>query len=88
VASGADASTLDGSNGFTIVGEGGAFGDALACISDMNCDGVLDIAIGAPRVAKSGFSIIGNTYFVFGNRSNTDATMTVRNLTDTMVSRL
>jgi hypothetical protein len=64
-------SALDGTNGFTLRGEGAAnyCGEWVSSAGDMNGDGAADIIIGAPDVGAAGAA-----YVVFGptNRLNVD----------------
>jgi len=75
-----DASTLDGSNGFTIAGIGpaDALGMNIAAAGDVNGDGRADIIVGA--FAAEAYS--GAAYVIFGQRQY-DATLDVGDLDGT-----
>ena len=64
-----DLNTLDGSNGFTILGATATdrAGTAVAGAGDVNGDGVDDMLIGAPAHAADGDKYSGAAYVVFGN---------------------
>ncbi len=77
-------STLDGTNGFLIVGPSwGYSGQALSC-SDVNNDGFGDLIIGALYVNSIG----GYTYVVFGKASGWAASMDVSSLNGTTGFRI
>ncbi|MEM9531583.1 MAG: Ig-like domain-containing protein [Pseudomonadota bacterium] len=61
-----DLSTLDGSNGITIVAEadGGRLGRAVSGAGDVNDDGLADVVVGAFTAGPDG---IGKAYVVFGS---------------------
>ncbi|TRV25495.1 MAG: hypothetical protein EWV88_07700 [Microcystis wesenbergii Mw_MB_S_20031200_S109D] len=62
-----DLSTLDGSNGFALIGPDEAnarFGRAVSSAGDFNGDGFDDLIIGAPG---SSYTTNGNVYLVFGS---------------------
>ncbi len=73
-------STLDGNNGFRLIGEasGDFFGDAVSAAGDVNHDGVDDLLIGATRADNNGTSS-GAAYVVFG-RANFPASVAVADL--------
>ena len=56
-----DLSSLEGTSGFRLEGNGGEFGSSVSSAGDVNNDGVNDLIIGAPDVVPSGAS-----YVVFG----------------------
>jgi hypothetical protein len=62
-------STLDGSNGFAIDGEGSYnfAGVAVSGAGDLNGDGIDDLAIGATGVGANGDDDAGRVYVVFGS---------------------
>lgn len=56
-----DASSLNGSNGFTLVSPSLAFGLSVSGIDDLNADGSSDLVVGAPDS--------GSAYVIFGGSS-------------------
>ncbi len=56
-----DLSSLEGTSGFRLEGNGGEFGSSVSSAGDVNNDGVNDLIIGAPDIVPSGAS-----YVVFG----------------------
>jgi len=62
-------STLDGSNGFAIDGEGGSdlSGISVSGAGDINGDGIDDLIIGAIGVDVGGNESAGRSYVVFGS---------------------
>lgn len=62
-------SNIDGTNGFTIHGEGfyNLAGGAVSSAGDVNNDGIDDILVGAFRASSNGNSFSGKSYVVFGN---------------------
>ncbi len=63
-----NASTLDGSNGFTMNGIA-AFdksGSAVSRVGDINDDGAEDIIVGAPFASPGGRAAAGQSYVIFG----------------------
>ncbi|WP_373525547.1 Ig-like domain-containing protein, partial [Nostoc sp.] len=72
-----DFSSLDGSNGFTINGNGtDSLGRSVSSAGDFNSDGIDDLVIGAPRA----ISDAGQSYVVFGTTNGFGATLDVSNL--------
>jgi hypothetical protein len=61
-------SSLDGSDGFKIEGEGvfGQAGESVAGAGDINQDGLDDVIVGAPFASPAGQSFAGTAYVVFG----------------------
>jgi Ca2+-binding RTX toxin-like protein len=73
-------STLDGSNGFSLTGEGAGdtSGVSVASAGDINDDGFSDIIIGAPRAEPPGFGARadhGASYVVYGIAPDTAVTL-------------
>lgn len=64
-------STLDGANGFKLLGESdyNASGIALSSAGDVNGDGVDDVIVGAYRVADNGVGS-GAAYVIFGGNTS------------------
>ncbi|MBD2535860.1 FG-GAP repeat protein [Nostoc flagelliforme FACHB-838] len=58
-------SDLNGTNGFTISGEGG-IGVSVNSAGDINNDGVDDLIIGAPDASPNGILGAGQSYVLFG----------------------
>ncbi|MBD2295802.1 FG-GAP repeat protein [Anabaena sphaerica FACHB-251] len=65
-----DISTLNGINGFTLIGgtEGDGSGHSVSAAGDINGDGIDDLVIGAPFADPNGESS-GAAYIVFGKNS-------------------
>ncbi|WP_109851820.1 gliding motility-associated C-terminal domain-containing protein [Aquimarina sp. AU58] len=63
-----DLSSLNGSNGFSILGEeeGAALGFSVSTAEDFNNDGVKDFIAGAPRKDVNTLRDIGEAYVVYG----------------------
>ncbi|MFC1688454.1 beta strand repeat-containing protein [Pseudomonadota bacterium] len=63
-----DLTTLDGNNGFAIVGltQGDYAGSAVSTVGDVNGDGIDDVIVGAPQADPNG-SQSGASYVVFGS---------------------
>ena len=61
-------SSLDGSNGFSIIGinHRDYSGYAVSGAGDVNGDGVADLFIGAPNASENGGNDAGESYVVFG----------------------
>jgi len=61
-------STLNGINGFTIVGinSGDSFGASVSSVGDINKDDKSDLIIGAPSVITNGNVGVGQAYVIFG----------------------
>jgi Ca2+-binding RTX toxin-like protein len=76
-----DLSTLDGSNGFRIVGAAAddESGGSVASAGDVNGDGFADLIIGADRVDANGYSS-GASYVVFGEASGFTANLDLSSL--------
>ncbi|NWG91697.1 MAG: FG-GAP repeat protein [Parvularculaceae bacterium] len=70
-------SSINGTNGFQIVGEaaGDLSGYSATSIGDINGDGFDDIAIGAIGADPSGKSSAGKTYVIFGKNGGFGATV-------------
>ena len=79
-----DLSSLNGSNGFAITGEGaGDFsGFSVSSAGDVNGDGFADLIIGAPGATPHG-NYSGASYIVFGKASGFTATLALSSLTGT-----
>jgi hypothetical protein len=79
-------STLNGSNGFAILGEnaGDESGSSVAAAGDLNADGVGDLIIGAPLADSMG-DASGASYVVFGRQSGQvwNATLALSSLNGT-----
>ncbi|SFD87297.1 integrin alpha [Nitrosomonas sp. Nm166] len=65
-------SSLDGTNGFRLDGEGGRSGRSVSSAGDVNGDGFDDVIIGAPGANSS--------YVVFGKAFGFDATLDLSSL--------
>jgi hypothetical protein len=74
-------STLDGDNGFKIVGaaEGDNAGWGVSNAGDVNGDGIDDVMVGA-RNADQGGSSSGNSYVVFGSEGGFAASINLASL--------
>ena len=70
-----DAATLDGSNGFRLVGAnpGDGSGFAVSSAGDVNGDGYDDLIIGAPFADGPGEESVGQAYVVYGKANWTGA---------------
>ncbi|MBY5307894.1 hypothetical protein F2Y93_09125, partial [Aphanizomenon flos-aquae CCAP 1446/1C] len=78
-----DISTLNGINGFTILGatESEAAGRSISAAGDVNGDGIDDIIIGAPFADTNNNNNIGSSYVVFGKNSfSSNSTIDLSNL--------
>ncbi|MGM3306655.1 DUF4114 domain-containing protein [Anabaena sp. WFMT] len=78
-----DISTLNGINGFTILGatESEAAGRSVSAAGDVNGDGIDDIIIGAPFADTNNNNNIGSSYVVFGKNSfSSNSTIDLSNL--------
>ena len=66
-----DVSTLNGTNGFVLNGNGefASSGTSVSGAGDVNGDGIDDIIIGAPRADAGGIFSAGKSYVVFGQRT-------------------
>ncbi|MEQ9115370.1 MAG: FG-GAP-like repeat-containing protein [Rickettsiales bacterium] len=60
-----DLDALDGNNGFTINGIQESHSGNAKYIGDVNCDGISDIAVGAPDALRGA----GQTYIIYGNQT-------------------
>lgn len=79
-ASAINLSTLNGSNGFRLVGaEGDLSGVAVSVAGDINGDGFDDLVIGARRADPNGAES-GSSYVVYGSGSGFDATINLSTL--------
>jgi hypothetical protein len=76
-----DLGTLNGTNGFKLVGAADydGFGTSVASAGDVNGDGFSDIIVGSPSFAGSG-GTAGASYVVFGSASGFSATLDVSTL--------
>ncbi|MCR9110315.1 DUF4214 domain-containing protein [Marivita sp. XM-24bin2] len=72
-----DVSSLNGSNGFHIVGvnEQDSSGFSVSGAGDFNNDGLQDILIGAPNADPNGVNLSGESYIIFGVRGWSAATV-------------
>ena len=84
-----DLSTLDGTNGFTIIDSvnGGRSGFSLSGLGDVNGDGIADIFIGAPDSAVSA-SNAGAAYILFGKETSFTATVDLGTATGSSVLQI
>jgi hypothetical protein len=75
-------SSLDGSNGFRILGEstGDDSGYSVAGLGDVNGDGIDDIGIGAPFAGETGLENSGRGYVVFGKNTDFGASLSLGGL--------
>lgn len=75
-------STLDGVNGFTLVGASSyeGFGWAVSAAGDVNGDGFDDVIVGAPN-SRISPGLYGGSYVVFGKAQAFAARVIVSNLT-------
>jgi hypothetical protein len=66
-----DLATLDGTNGFTLIGiDAGDFsGFSVSSAGDVNGDGFDDLIVGAPQAESAGAYNEGESYVVFGKAS-------------------
>ncbi|MEM7506457.1 MAG: hypothetical protein AAF415_06905 [Pseudomonadota bacterium] len=85
-----DLTALDGTNGFTVIGEQAddRAGLSLAIDGDINGDGIDDLIIGAPLLERGGNDAIGATYVVFGSSTGFDAVVDLGDLDGTNGFRL
>lgn len=76
-----DLTSLDGSNGFRILGpsQGDWTGYAVSAAGDINGDAIGDLLIGAPRADPNGSSS-GSTYVVFGSNQGWSESIDLSNL--------
>ena len=80
-----DLATLDGSNGFQLLGTG-AFaqtGQAVSFAGDVNGDGLDDLLIGAPSASFGGVQGTGAAYVVWGRNTGFPATLDLATLDGT-----
>ena len=77
-----DVSTLNGSNGFAIIGiKGGDYsGRSVSSAGDINGDGFDDLFIGSRRADPNGINNAGASYVVFGKAEGFDASLDLANL--------
>jgi len=75
-------STLDGSNGFTLLGA--RFGDfsgmAVSTAGDVNFDGISDVLVGAGIASPARIPEAGEAYVVFGSRAGFPAALALADL--------
>ncbi len=84
-----DLTTLDGTNGFTIIDSvnGGRSGFSLSGLGDVNGDGIADIFIGAPDSAVAA-SNAGAAYILFGKETSFTATVDLGTATGSSVLQI
>ncbi|MEL7465409.1 MAG: hypothetical protein AAFN79_15165, partial [Pseudomonadota bacterium] len=77
-----DVSTLDGTNGFRILGAsaGDDLGFAVAAAGDFNGDGIDDLLIGAPVADPNGVNSAGEAFLIFGSEDSFGATLDLADL--------
>lgn len=63
--------TIPGDRGIRISGTDQSFGISLSGVGDINGDGLIDLAIGAPAADRTGANDVGAVYVVFGRSSVT-----------------
>lgn len=75
-------STLDGKNGFRLVGfqVDQASGQVVASAGDVNGDGFDDVIVGAPSTDADGVNYSGASYVIFGQGSGWDASIDLSTL--------
>ena len=75
-------SDLNGSNGFIITGVESPFGipSSVSGLTDINGDGVDDVAISQSRAAPNGITNAGTCYVLFGNNQGFPATIDLADL--------
>ncbi|AXQ31561.1 hypothetical protein D0B54_24000 [Solimonas sp. K1W22B-7] len=85
-----DLDTLDGSNGFSIVGEaaGDASGYSVSSAGDVNGDGFADLLIGAPAAGYAGAAFAGASYLVYGTDTGFDPELDLTTLDGSNGARL
>ncbi len=84
-ASAIDVSTLNGANGFKLVGAAAndGFGYAVSEAGDINGDGIEDLIVSAVGADPGGVSSAGAAYVVFGRSTGFSATLNVSTLNGT-----
>lgn len=82
---GLEVGTLNGTNGFAIVGidAGDQSGYSVSAVGDINGDGRADLIIGAPNGDPGGRSNAGEAYVVFGRSGGFGATLDLGTLNGT-----
>jgi hypothetical protein len=77
-----DVATLDGSNGFRLVGSFTNYyaGEAVSSAGDINGDGYDDLIIGAYGSDPNGYSFAGRAFVVFGQSSGFSSTVDLGSL--------
>ena len=85
-----DLSSLDGGNGFRLLGEHSydLLGYAVSTAGDVNGDGYDDLIVGAPRIIYEQYVSSGWSYVVFGKASGFDAALDLSSLDGTNGFRL
>lgn len=63
---GTPVNTIPGDRGIRISGTDQGFGSSMSSVGDINGDGLIDFAIGAPGADRTGANDVGAVYVVFG----------------------